>query len=68
MINAINGITSKQAIAGTTRVTNPVTFGRGATQAYQNQLRGYQKGEKLDINCCGTREYSVNGQKINYLA
>lgn len=39
MINAINGITSKQAIAGTTRVTNPVTFGRGATQAYQNQDR-----------------------------
>lgn len=68
MINAISAITSKQAIAGITRVTNPVTFGNSNIQAYQNQLRGYQKGEKLDINCCGTREYSVNGQKINYLA
>ncbi len=64
----IQPITSHQAIAGATRVTNPVTFGAKRAQTYQNQLNRFEKGEKLNINCCGTREYSVCGQKLNYLA
>ncbi|MCX4275792.1 MAG: hypothetical protein OSJ27_08460 [Candidatus Gastranaerophilales bacterium] len=61
-------ITSNQAIAAATRVTNPVTFGRRSVSAYENQINRFEKGEKLNINCCGTREHSVCGQKINYLA
>lgn len=61
-------ITSNQAIAGATRVTNPVTFGNRSVAAYENQMNRFEKGEKLNINCCGTREHSVCGQKIDYLA
>jgi len=63
----IQAITSHQAIAGATRVSAPVKFA-GKTQAYENQMNRFEKGEKLNINCCGTREYSVCGQKLNYLA
>lgn len=63
----IQPITSHQAIAGATRVTNPVTFGN-QTKAYENQMNRFEKGEKLNINCCGTREYSVCGQVLNFLA
>ncbi len=63
----IQPISSYQAIAGTTRVSRPVAFGN-KTQAYENQMNRFEKGEKLNINCCGTREYSVCGQKLNYLA
>lgn len=61
-------ITSNQAIAAATRVANPVTFGSRSVSAYENQINRFEKGEKLNINCCGTREHSVCGQKINYLA
>jgi len=64
----IQPISSYQAIAGATRVTNPVTFGRRSVAAYQNQMNRFEKGEKLNINCCGTREYSLCGQKLNFLA
>jgi len=64
----IQPISSYQAIAGATRVTNPITFGSGKTQAYENQMNRFEKGEKLNINCCGTREHSVCGQKLNFLA
>ena len=64
----IQPITSHQAIAGATRVTNPVKKKKKRAQTYQNQLNRFEKGEKLNINCCGTREYSVCGQKLNYLA
>ena len=64
----IQPITSHQAIAGATRVTNPVTFGNRSQAAYQNQMNRFEKGEKLDINCCGTREYRLCGQKLNFLA
>lgn len=63
----IQAITSNYAIAGASRVTNPISF-KGANKAYENQMNRFEKGEKLNINCCGTREYSVNGQKLNYLA
>ncbi len=64
----IQPITSNYAIAAATRVTNPVTFGAKSVSAYENQMNRFEKGEKLNINCCGTREHSVCGQKINYLA
>ena len=64
----IQPITSHQAIAGATRVTNPATFGNRSQAAYQSQMNRFEKGEKLDINCCGTREYSLCGQKLNFLA
>lgn len=63
----IQPITSHRAIAGATRVTSPVTFGN-QTKAYENQMNRFEKGEKLNINCCGTREYSVCGQVLNFLA
>lgn len=63
----IQPITSHQAIAGATRVTNPVTFGN-QTKAYENQMNRFEKGEKLNINCCGTREYSVCGKVLDFLA
>lgn len=64
----IQPITSNYAIAAATRVTNPVTFGAKSVAAYENQMNRFEKGEKLNINCCGTREHSVCGQKIDYLA
>lgn len=64
----IQPIASNYAIASATRVTNPVTFGARSVSAYENQMNRFEKGEKLNINCCGTREHSVCGQKINYLA
>lgn len=67
-VKMIQAITSNHAIAAATRVTNPITFGARSVSAYQNQMNRFEKGEKLDINCCGTRERSVYGQKIDYLA
>ena len=59
-------ITPIQAISAKTRCVKPVSF--GANQKYQNAMNRFEKGEKLNINCCGTREYSVNGQKLDVLA
>jgi len=64
----IQPITSNYAIAGATRVASPVTFGARSVSAYENQMNRFEKGEKLNINCCGTREHTVCGQKIDYLA
>ncbi len=55
-----------QAIAAKTQCSKPVTF--GASQKYQSAMNRFEKGEKLNINCCGGRELSVNGQKLDVLA
>lgn len=55
-----------QAIASRTQCSKPVTFGAG--QKYQSAMNRFEKGEKLNINCCGGRELSVNGQKLDILA
>lgn len=55
-------ITANQVIANKTRMTSPFSFGNVRNNEY------FAKGEKLDINCTGCREYSLNGKKINYFA
>ncbi len=55
-----------QAITAKTQCSKPVTF--GAHKQYQSALNRFEKGEKLDINCCGRRELSVNGQKLDVIA
>ncbi len=54
------------AICAKTQCSKPVTF--GASQKYQSAINRFEKGEKLNINCCGGRERSVNGQKLDVLA
>lgn len=74
-------ITANQAIANKTMPVMPVTFGRvyvpndeenAPVQAPVDTTSittdSTQKGEKLDINFTGCREYSLNGRKINYFA
>lgn len=60
MINPI------QAISARTQCCKPVSF--GANEKYQSAMNRFEKGEKLNINCCGKRELSVNGQKLDVLA
>lgn len=50
--------------ANTTAVTNPIEAPVGAPATVDPS----QKGEKLDINFTGCREYSLNGNKIDYFA
>ena len=45
-------------------VTNPVTIGEPAS----TETDSAQNGEKLDINFKGCREYTLNGNKIDYFA
>ena len=55
-----------QAIASKPQCSKPVSF--GAAGKYQSAMNRFEKGEKLNINCCGGRELSVNGQKLDVLA
>ena len=61
----ITPISSAQIISNKTRVTKPYFTGEVAT----NMNNGFfAKGEKLDINIEGHRQYTLNGNKIDYFA
>ena len=73
-------VTANQAIAAKTLAVSPIHF-LGARKTDEDGMPtpvsiptgsvgtdSAKKGEKLDINCEGCREYSLNGQKINYFA
>ena len=60
----ITPISAHQAITGKTRVAAPYFAGGVAT----NMNNGFKKGEKLDINVEGHRQYTLNGNKIDYFA
>lgn len=75
----ITPISANQIIAGRTMVTSPVVFGKmresedGEKSSLSNSpvppvTASATKGEKLDINFTGVREYSLNGNKIDYFA
>lgn len=55
-------ITANQVIANKTRMISPIAFGKVKSNDY------FAKGEKLNINCTGCREYNLNVNKINYFA
>lgn len=63
-------VTANQAISNRTRMANPYFAGKvNSIHAASNVMTNRAaKGEKLDINCEGCREYSLNGKKINYFA
>ena len=61
----ITPITANQVIANKTTLTKPYFAGSYTT----NMNNGYaKKGEKLDINVEGHRQYSLNENKIDYFA
>ncbi len=60
----ITPITANQVIANKTTLTSPYFAGGTRT----NLNNDFSKNEKLEINCEGHRNYSLNGNKIDYFA
>lgn len=58
-------ISAAQVIANKTTMASPYFAGSIATNMNNDFAK---KGEKLDVNIEGHRQYSLNGNKIDYFA